>query len=162
MNEAFQNNYVILVFSVNKSSCYQGYAIMTSFISDKVSNIWQNESSVKLGGPFSVVWLCQTELPFVKVGNLSNPINNNESIRNSRDTQELPRDIGWYICNLCFEYEKGEAAYKIGKQQFVDEAAIQRMMDDVKRNKESNLIFLIDILFLKTKIFVEFLYNFNI
>lgn len=113
---------------------------MTSFISDKVSNIWQNESSVKLGGPFSVNWLCQTDLPFVKVGNLSNPINNNESIRNSRDTQEMPKDIGTYICNLCFEHEKGEAAYKIGKQQFIDEASIQRLMDEVKKNKESNKI----------------------
>ncbi len=112
---------------------------MTSFISDRVSNIWQNESSVKLGGPFSVNWLCQTDLPFVKVGNMNNPINNNESIRNSRDTQELPRDIGSYICNMCFEHEKGEAAYRIGKQQFVDEAAIQRLMDEVRKNKESKI-----------------------
>lgn len=46
LNEAFQNSNVILIFSVNKSGNFQGYAIMSSFISDKVSNIWQNESSV--------------------------------------------------------------------------------------------------------------------
>jgi len=110
---------------------------MSSFISDKVSNLWQNESSVKLGGSFSVNWLCQTELPFVKVGNLSNSLNNNESIRNSRDTQELPRDLGSYICNLCFAHEKGESAYKLEKQQFVDEAALQKVIEEVKKNKES-------------------------
>lgn len=137
LNEAFQNNYVILIFSINKSGCFQGYTIMTSYISDKVSNIWLNESSVKLGGSFSVQWLSVCELPFNKVRNLTNPINNNESVIKSRDTQELPQDIGTTLCKLCFEHEKNEMAFKIGKQQLTDEATIMKLQEEIKKNKES-------------------------
>jgi hypothetical protein len=92
LNEAFQSKDVILIFSINKSGSFQGYAVMTSFISDKVSTIWQNEYSVKLGGSFSIHWLCICEMPFVKVKNLTNPLNSNELIIKSRDTQELPKE----------------------------------------------------------------------
>ena len=141
LNEAFQSNYVVLIFSINKSGCFQGYTIMTSYISDKVSSCWLNENSVKLGGSFTVQWLCQCEFPFTKVRNLVNPINNNEPVIKSRDTQELPRDIGTILCNMCFDYEKGEAAYKIGKHQLTDEATIQKLLDEIKKNKESKFIY---------------------
>ncbi len=42
--EAYQQGDVILIFSVNKSGGFQGYAIMTSFISDTKSPHWNNDS----------------------------------------------------------------------------------------------------------------------
>ena len=147
LNEAFQNNYVVLIFSINKSGCFQGYTIMTSYISDKVSNCWLNESSVKLGGSFAVQWLCMCEFPFNKVRNLTNPINNNESVIKSRDTQELPRDIGTALCNLCFEQEKSEVAYKIGRQQIIDDPTISKLQEEIKKNKESKKYFFLFINF---------------
>lgn len=140
LNEAFQNNNVILIFSVNKSGSFQGYAIMTSFISDKVSNIWQNESSVKLGGSFSIHWLSMCELPFNKVKNLVNPINNNESVIKSRDTQELPKDIGITLCNLCWDQEKFENSYKSIKPVYCDPDIINKINEDVKKSRESKKI----------------------
>lgn len=139
LNEAFQNNNVILIFSVNKSGNFQGYAIMTSFISDKVSNIWQNESSVKLGGSFTVQWLCMCEMPFSKLKNLVNPLNNNEFVIKSRDTQELTKEIGITLCKYCMEQEKFESAYKTGRPIFHEGEFISKISDEIKRNRESNI-----------------------
>jgi hypothetical protein len=136
LNEAFQNKDVILIFSVNKSGSFQGYAIMNSFISDKVSNIWQNESSVKLGGSFSVQWICTCEMPFTKVKNLINPINN-EPIIKSRDTQELPKDLGILLCNYCNEQEKYENMYKTTKNTPLTEEMVHRILENTKKSRES-------------------------
>jgi hypothetical protein len=145
LNEAYQSSNVILIFSINKSGNFQGYAVMTSFISDKVSNIWQNESSVKLGGSFSVQWLSICELPFSKVKNLTNPLNSNEFVIKSRDTQELTKDIGISLSNYCFEQEKYDNAYK-NKQSFVDIEILTKIHDDIKKSRESKryLIFRIN------------------
>jgi hypothetical protein len=137
LNEAFQNNNVILIFSVNKSGNFQGYAVMSSFISDKVSNIWQNESSVKLGGSFAVQWLSMCEMPFSKVKNLVNPINNNEYVIKSRDTQELPREIGITLCNYCYEQEKFECTFKSVRPLYHDPEMINKMIEEIKKNRES-------------------------
>ena len=109
---------------------------MTSFISDKVSNIWQNESSVKLGGSFSVQWLSICEMPFSKVKNLVNPINNNEYVIKSRDTQELPKEIAISVCNTCFEQEKSDA-YKSSRPALTDTELINKISEDIKKNRES-------------------------
>jgi hypothetical protein len=139
LNEAFQNNNVILIFSVNKSGNFQGYAIMTSFISDKVSNIWQNESSVKLGGSFAVQWLCMCEMPFSKLKNLVNPLNNNEYVIKSRDTQEITKEIGITIGKYCLDQEKFESTYKTGRPLFHDVEFINKISEEIKKNRESNI-----------------------
>ena len=137
LNEAFQSKDVILIFSVNKSGLFQGYAIMTSFISDKVSTIWQNEYSVKLGGSFSIHWLCICEMPFSKVKNLTNSLNNHEPIIKSRDTQELPKDIGVLLCNYCYEQEKFENSIKTTKPNYFESDTLTKIYDEIKRNRES-------------------------
>lgn len=141
LNEAFLSSYVILIFSVNRSGNFQGFAVMTSYISDKVSNIWQNESSVKLGGSFGVHWLTMCELPFNKVKNIVNPMNNNESVTKSRDTQELTKEIGLLICNLCNEQEKIERNYKASPQE--NPEVLSRIVEEIKQNKESNMTHII-------------------
>lgn len=141
LNEAFQNKDVILIFSVNKSGMFQGYAVMTSFISDKVSNIWQNESSVKLGGSFSVHWVCTCEMAFAKVKNLVNPLNS-EPVIKSRDTQELPKDIGTLLCNYCNEQEKYENMYKTNKSVLLNDEILKNIYENVKKSRESKILYI--------------------
>ena len=55
---------------------------------------------IKLGGVFKIQWLKLSELSFQKVGNYKNPLNNNDPIKKSRDTTELPADMGYEIANM--------------------------------------------------------------
>ena len=87
---------------------------MTSYIGDKVSAHWQNETGIKLGGSFSVYWLCTCELSFGRIKDLQNPLNQ-ESVYKSRDSTELSKEIGIKLCTLCYEQEKSENGNKIKK-----------------------------------------------
>lgn len=138
LNEAFQKNNVILIFSASRTGCFQGYAIMTSYIGDKVSNLWQNENNVKLGGSFSVYWLCICEMQFMKVKNMVNKINQ-EPVTKSRDTQELDRDSGFELCNSCFEQEKTEANNNSKPQRLITSDTINSINNDIKTSRENQL-----------------------
>lgn len=99
--EAFvQKSNVILFFSVNKSAKFQGFARMESNIQNYQSQYWKDKDMIKLGGVFKIRWLKQSELSFAKVGNYKNPLNNNDPIKKSRDTTELPPDMGYEISNM--------------------------------------------------------------
>jgi hypothetical protein len=112
---------------------------MTSFISDKVYNIWQNENYVKLGGSFTVQWLSTCEMPFNKVKSLVNPLNSNEFVIKSRDTQELTKEIGKTLCNNCFDQEKFESSFKTGKSIYQDAEFVAKISEEIKRNRESRM-----------------------
>ena len=96
LSNAFISNSrkVFLIFSVNKSGAYQGVARMASVISSRVSKESNTEGQVSLGGSFSVEWHVVCDLPFAKTTSLANPWNNNETLNKSRDTQELPWELG--------------------------------------------------------------------
>jgi hypothetical protein len=132
LNDAFLQKDVVLIFSVNKSGYFQGYAVMTSFISDKVSNLWNNDYSVKLGGTFSVQWLIECEMSFNFVKNLTNPLNNYEPVVKSRDTQEIPKEIGIQICHLCYEIDNTN-----NKKGTLDSSKINQIIENNKRLRES-------------------------
>lgn len=136
LNEAFRDKNIILLFSVNKSGYFQGYAIMKSYISDKVSSLWNNDSYVKLGGTFQIQWLCATELPFSKVKHLTNPLNNNETVVKGRDTQELPMELGFQICSLSLEQEKYESQLGTKKQIFNIEN-VNKLSEEIRINREN-------------------------
>ena len=109
---------------------------MTSFIGDKVSAHWQNENGIKLGGSFSVFWLCFCELSFERVKDLQNPLNNQENVSKSRDCTELPKDIGIKLCLLCFEQEKIESNNNKNKN-FIDLEKIKYIEGIIKKNKDN-------------------------
>ena len=136
LNDAFQRGNVILIFSASRTRAFQGYAIMTSFIGDKVSAHWQNENGIKLGGSFSVFWLCFCELSFERVKDLQNPLNNQENVSKSRDCTELPKDIGIKLCLLCFEQEKIESNNNKNKN-FIDLEKIKYIEGIIKKNKDN-------------------------
>ncbi|CAA0820541.1 YTH family protein [Striga hermonthica] len=106
LEEAFQNSgKVILIFSVNMSGFFQGYAQMTSSVGWRRDSIW-NQGSGKnnpWGRSFKVKWLRLYDLPFQQTLHLKNPWNDFKPVKISRDCQELPGDIGEALCQLLDE-----------------------------------------------------------
>ncbi|XP_039035523.1 YTH domain-containing protein 1-like [Hibiscus syriacus] len=103
LEEAFHNSgSVILIFSVNMSGFFQGYAQMMSSVGWRRDNVWSQGSGKgkPWGRSFKVKWLCLNHLPFQKTLHLKNPLNGYKPVKISRDCQELPQDIGEVLCEL--------------------------------------------------------------
>lgn len=96
-NEAFHNApHVILIFSVNSSGCFQGYAKMLGRVgTSKKTDVFKG-----FGRAFDVRWLRLDDLNFSEVGEILNPLNENKSVKISRDGQELSNEAGRRLCEL--------------------------------------------------------------
>ncbi|KAL8556986.1 hypothetical protein ACS0TY_004455 [Phlomoides rotata] len=106
LEEAFQNSgKVILIFSVNMSGFFQGYAQMMSSVGWRRDNIWSQGSGKNnpWGRSFKVKWLRLHDLSFQRTLHLKNPWNDFKPVKISRDCQELPQDIGEALCELLDE-----------------------------------------------------------
>ncbi len=80
---------VILIFSVNMSGFFQGYAQMMSAVGWRRDNIW-SKGCGKInpwGCSFKVKWLRLNDLPFQKTLHLKNPLNDFKPVKISRDCQ---------------------------------------------------------------------------
>lgn len=88
LEKAFRDsNHVILLFSANESGGFQGYCRMSSLPAPRLHpNLWGSFSS-RLGPNFRVQWLKQCKVDFEKFGGLTNPLNDDQPIRKSRDCQ---------------------------------------------------------------------------
>lgn len=120
---------VILIFSVNMSGFFQGYAQMMSTVGWRRDNIWSQGvgKNNPWGRSFKVKWLRLHDLPFQRTLHLKNPWNEFKPVKISRDCQvsclsfirafwciaittrtydlvftcqELPGDIGAALCEL--------------------------------------------------------------
>ncbi|XP_024922858.3 zinc finger CCCH domain-containing protein 45 isoform X9 [Ziziphus jujuba] len=103
LEEAFHNSgRVILIFSINMSGFFQGYAQMMSSVGWRRDNIWSQGSGKcnPWGRSFKVKWLRLNDLPFQKTLHLKNPLNDYKTVKISRDCQELSPDIGEALCDL--------------------------------------------------------------
>ncbi|CAN6712811.1 unnamed protein product [Malus baccata var. baccata] len=103
LEEAFHNSgKVILIFSVNMSGAFQGYAQMISSVGWRRDNVWSQGSSRSnpWGRSFKVKWLRLNDLPFQKTLHLKNPLNEYKPVKISRDCQELSPDVGEVLCEL--------------------------------------------------------------
>ncbi|KAE8055204.1 hypothetical protein FH972_012062 [Carpinus fangiana] len=103
LEEAFHNSdKVILIFSVNMSGFFQGYAQMMSSVGWRRDNVWSQGSGKNSpwGRSFKVKWLQLNDLPFQKTLHLKNPLNDYKPVKISRDCQELSLDIGEALCEL--------------------------------------------------------------
>lgn len=101
LDEAFKSDKcVILLFSVNKSSQFQGFARMASGVTNRQSNYWKTDGNlssrilsfhhcfvapIKLGGLFSIEWLRCGGVDFRKTDHMFN--SNGDPIKKSRDSQ---------------------------------------------------------------------------
>ncbi|CAH9086289.1 unnamed protein product [Cuscuta europaea] len=103
LEEAFHNSRkVILIFSVNMSGFFQGYAQMMSSVGQKRDRVWGQGSDGRnpWGRTFNVKWLRLHDLPFQKTLHLKNPWNQYKPVKISRDCQELHPDVGKALCEL--------------------------------------------------------------
>lgn len=115
LEEAFQNSErVILIFSVNMSGYFQGYAQMMSPVGWKRENVWNetNNGTNPWGRTFKVRWLRLYNLPFQKTVHLKNPLNEYKPVKISRDCQELTQEIGEALCGLIDEGAEFEGKHK--------------------------------------------------
>nr|XP_033502302.1 3'-5' RNA helicase YTHDC2 isoform X2 [Epinephelus lanceolatus] len=98
LTKAFmENNLIILIFSVQGSGHFQGYARMTSAVSQESCQDW---GFMGLGGVFSVEWIHKESLPFHCTQHILNPWNDNKKVQISRDGQELEPQAGSQLLSL--------------------------------------------------------------
>lgn len=105
LNAAFkENRNVILIFSVQQSGAFQGFARMTT--ESRPANrpvpwvLPERLSNISLGGIFQVDWLCTKELSFNETQELLNPFNGNKPVKIARDGQQLESKVGKKLCKL--------------------------------------------------------------
>ncbi|KAF5909510.1 putative ATP-dependent RNA helicase YTHDC2 isoform X1, partial [Clarias magur] len=99
LNRAFQEcSTIFLIFSVQGSGHFQGYARMTSEIGSERCKDW---GAAGLGGIFSVEWICKKSLSFHVTHQIINPWNDNKKVQISRDGQELETKAGAQLLQLC-------------------------------------------------------------
>uniref|UniRef100_W5KNU3 RNA helicase n=1 Tax=Astyanax mexicanus TaxID=7994 RepID=W5KNU3_ASTMX len=98
LNRAFQeSSMVFLIFSVQGSGHFQGYARMSSEIGLERCQDW---GSSGLGGVFRVEWIHKESLPFQFTHQVFNPWNDNKKVQISRDGQELEPQAGAQLLQL--------------------------------------------------------------
>ncbi|MEQ2303440.1 hypothetical protein AMECASPLE_016937 [Ameca splendens] len=91
------NSFIILIFSVQGSGHFQGYARMTSIVSQDSCQDW---GFMGLGGVFNVEWIHKESLPFPCTQHILNPWNDNKRVQVSRDGQELEQQAGSQLLSL--------------------------------------------------------------
>ncbi|XP_069576764.1 3'-5' RNA helicase YTHDC2-like [Brachyistius frenatus] len=92
------NSLIILIFSVQGSGHFQGYARMTSVIRQNSCQDWGGFNGRT--GVFSVEWIHKEKLPFQVTQHIMNPWNDNKKVQISRDGQELEAEAGSRLLSL--------------------------------------------------------------
>lgn len=97
LNEALRiSPYVILLFSVNMTGGFQGYARMMG----RCGESSRPDPFNGFGKLFDIKWLKLHDLDFNEINHIRNPWNEYQNIKISRDGQELPNKVGAEICDL--------------------------------------------------------------
>ena len=94
---------VILIFSIQGSGSFQGYAKM---VSEVTAETCADFGSSNLGGTFAIQWICKGGIPFQFTQELTNPWNENKKVQISRDSQELEPSVGAALCSLWNQLEQ--------------------------------------------------------
>ncbi|CAK4032416.1 Zinc finger CCCH domain-containing 45 [Lecanosticta acicola] len=106
---------VILLFSVNKSMAFQGYALMTSAPDPRMAKpSWASKLNWGTSAAFSLRWFSTTPIPFCLVGHLKNPLNLDENgearaVLVGKDGQEIAPDAGMGVVWALDEAEIADA-----------------------------------------------------
>ncbi|KJP89700.1 hypothetical protein AK88_00660 [Plasmodium fragile] len=97
-----ENDYVILIFSVNGSSKFCGYAVMRSMPGEsKNSNVYfYYDDKIFRGRNFDIQWIRVVDVSFQEVSHLKNSLNENKPIKVGRDGQEIERMAGIKLCEV--------------------------------------------------------------
>ncbi|KAI9838313.1 MAG: hypothetical protein M1819_005581 [Sarea resinae] len=102
--EAFLTcRHVILVFSVNKSTAFQGYARMETEPGEAEKPSWQSSLHWQASPPFRIRWITVEETHFSLAGRLKNSFNEHQPVLVGRDGQEIEANCGASLCELIDE-----------------------------------------------------------
>ncbi|XP_054732725.1 YTH domain-containing protein 1 [Anastrepha obliqua] len=113
INQAFkESRNVLLIFSVNESGKFAGFARMSSLSRRDISHpAWVLPPSISpkaLGGIIELDWICRKELSFNCTSHLYNTWNESKPVKIGRDGQEIEPKVGAELCRLFPEDEKIE------------------------------------------------------
>ncbi|XP_004527021.1 YTH domain-containing protein 1 [Ceratitis capitata] len=113
LNQAFkESRNVLLIFSVNESGKFAGFARMSSQSRrDLAHPAWVLPPSISpkaLGGIIELDWICRKELSFNCTSHLYNTWNESKPVKIGRDGQEIEPKVGAELCRLFPEDEKIE------------------------------------------------------
>lgn len=110
LNKAFQDGKTVyLVFSINASGHFQGYAKMISLAEkDKTSG----SQSPNFNYVCSIEWVKRNNLPFQLTHHLLNSLNENKRVQISRDGQEIEPSVGEALLRLWDRKEPFDRSYR--------------------------------------------------
>ncbi|XP_011188200.1 YTH domain-containing family protein [Zeugodacus cucurbitae] len=94
---------VLLFFSVNGSGHFCGMAQMITAVDyNSTSSVWSQD---KWKGKFKVKWIYVKDVPNIKLRHIRLENNENKSVTNSRDTQEVPNAKGIEVLQILHCYK---------------------------------------------------------
>lgn len=108
MDQAFRDSEhdggnIYLLFSVNGSGHFCGVAQMTSPVDyNSVSSVWHQD---KWKGKFTLKWIYAKDVPNTQLRHIRLENNENKSVTNSRDTQEVPNAKGQQVLQIIHTYK---------------------------------------------------------
>ncbi|KAL6854644.1 YT521-B-like domain-containing protein [Trichoderma novae-zelandiae] len=103
-----QHKNVYLIFSINKSKAFQGYARMTSPPNANIPPAnWMSNIAWEASSPFRVEWLNTRSTEFWKLGDLKNPLNDGSPVFVGRDGQEYPEACGRKMIRILDRVDRG-------------------------------------------------------
>ncbi|GAB6019416.1 3'-5' RNA helicase ythdc2 [Chamberlinius hualienensis] len=102
---------VFLIFSVQGSGHFQGYAKLTSEASHERVPEFSMPNS---GTAYKLEWIKRGNIPFQSTRHLQNPWNENRKVHISRDGQELEPSVGANLCRLWSKMPSFTKSTKLG------------------------------------------------
>ncbi|EDO08194.1 YT521-B-like family protein [Babesia bovis T2Bo] len=108
LDKAYQKGgNVILVFSINGSSRFIGYALMQSrpgHASFNESVFFMANGNKFNGKHFDILWIRVIDLPFTACAKLKNSLNEYKPVKLARDGQEIDKTTGKALCIIFEEH----------------------------------------------------------
>ncbi|XP_020817241.1 YTH domain-containing family protein 2 [Drosophila serrata] len=114
LDDAFKERHkeggnIMLFFSVNGSGHFCGMAqMMTAVDYNSTSSVWSQD---KWKGKFKVKWIYVKDVPNGKLRHIRLENNDNKSVTNSRDTQEVPNDKGIEVLQILHSYNHSTSIF---------------------------------------------------
>ncbi|XP_052858009.1 YTH domain-containing family protein [Drosophila gunungcola] len=114
LDDAFKERHkeggnIMLFFSVNGSGHFCGMAqMMTAVDYNSTSSVWSQD---KWRGKFKVKWIYVKDVPNGKLRHIRLENNENKSVTNSRDTQEVPNDKGIEVLQILHSYNHSTSIF---------------------------------------------------
>ncbi|XP_017473007.1 PREDICTED: YTH domain-containing family protein 2 [Rhagoletis zephyria] len=100
---------ILLFFSVNGSGHFCGMAqMMTAVDYNSTSSVWSQD---KWKGKFKVKWIYVKDVPNTKLRHIRLENNDNKSVTNSRDTQEVPNAKGIEVLQILHCYKHSTSIF---------------------------------------------------